>query len=162
MTVDLATLRTLEQAARGPRWRHTWTHEQGSGHGIAPSECPKCIIAALADELDGLRAEVERLRSHILDIDAHATPYGDIPDDPGWVGSYLLTAGALHRALGTIGHTAPSCQAEAEIERLRGERDEAQADAQVRRVCHPCEACDAARDRRLAAATPTEGKPYGH
>lgn len=63
--------------------------------------------------------EVDRLRTHILDIAAHATPYGDIPDDPGYVGTYLLSAGALHRALGTIGHTAPSCEAEAELAELR-------------------------------------------
>jgi hypothetical protein len=68
---------------------------------------------------EALAAEVRRLREHILDIDAHATPFGDIPDDPGWVGTYLVTAGALHRALGKIGRTAPSCSAEAEVRRLR-------------------------------------------
>jgi hypothetical protein len=82
--------------------------------------------------------ELERLRAHVLDIAAHATPYGDIPDDPGYVGTYLLTAGALHRALGTIGHTAPSCQAEAERDeqardrhrwRTRAEQAEAERDA---------------------------------
>lgn len=67
---------------------------------------------------DEARAEIERLRAHILDIDAHATPYGDLPDEPGYVGTYLLTAGALHRALGTIGHSAVSCQAEAELASL--------------------------------------------
>ncbi|MER7213147.1 hypothetical protein ABT340_39300 [Streptosporangium sp. NPDC000239] len=79
-----------------------------------------------------LVAEVERLRAHILDIDAHATPYGDIPDDPGYVGIYLVTAGALHRALGKVGHCAPSCQAEAERDALRAElerRDQADAEA---------------------------------
>jgi hypothetical protein len=60
-------------------------------------------------------AEVARLRDHIADIDAHATPYGDLPEDPGYVGTYLLTAGALHRALGTLGHSAPSCTAEADL-----------------------------------------------
>lgn len=75
-----------------------------------------------ATEAD-LRAENERLRAHILDIDAHATPYGDIPDEPGWVGTYLLTAGALHRALGKIGHSAPSCDAEAMRDHLLAERD---------------------------------------
>lgn len=64
-------------------------------------------------------AELEALRQHILDIDAHATPYGDIPDEPGWIGTYLVTAGALHRALGKVGHTAPKCQAEAELAKLR-------------------------------------------
>jgi hypothetical protein len=76
------------------------------------------IIRRLLDLEADLRhtwAQRDQLRGHILDIDAHATPYGDIPDDPGWTGTYLLTAGALHRALGKIGHSAPSCQAEAEL-----------------------------------------------
>lgn len=70
-------------------------------------------------ELAKARKEVERLRQHILDIDAHATPYGDLPEEPGYVGTYLVTAGALHRALGKIGHTAPKCEAEADRDRLR-------------------------------------------
>jgi hypothetical protein len=37
------------------------------------------------------------------------------------VGTYLLTAGALHRALGRIGHSAPCCQAEAERDAARAE-----------------------------------------
>lgn len=52
--------------------------------------------------------EVERLRAAILDIDAHATPFGE--DEHGFVdGGYLVTVGALHRALGLIGHTARKC-----------------------------------------------------
>jgi hypothetical protein len=47
------------------------------------------------------------------DIIAHATPFGDIPDDPGWVGSYLVSAGAIHRAAGKLGRLAPACDAEA-------------------------------------------------
>lgn len=78
-------------------------------------------IDKLATELEQTRAERDQLRQHILDIDAHATPYGDIPDDPGYVGVYLLTAGALHRALGTIGHTAPKCEAEAKLSEARAE-----------------------------------------
>lgn len=71
--------------------------------------------------------ERDQLRQHILDIDAHATPYGDLPEDPGDVGVYLLSAGALHRALGKIGHTAPNCQAEAQLAEAILERDEARA-----------------------------------
>jgi len=74
-----------------------------------------------------LEAEVQRLRQHILDIDAHATPYGDIPREPGWVGMYLLTAGALHRALGTIGHSAPNCQAEADLAAMTARAESAEA-----------------------------------
>jgi hypothetical protein len=69
-----------------------------------------------------LNAERDALRQAILDIDAHATPYGDIPDEPGWIGTYLVTAGALHRALGKIGHSAPACDAEAERNELRAGR----------------------------------------
>jgi len=71
--------------------------------------------------------ERDQLRQHILDIDAHATPYGDLPEDPGYVGVYLLSAGALHRALGKIGHTAPNCQAEADLAEAIRERDQARA-----------------------------------
>ena len=67
-----------------------------------------------------LTVEVERYRQHILDIDAHATPFGpDLVDEPGFNGSYLISAGALHRALGLIDQTAPSCNAEAELEAAR-------------------------------------------
>jgi hypothetical protein len=72
---------------------------------------------------DAAVARAEKAEAHILDIDAHATPFGDIPDEPGYVGTYLLTAGALHRALGTIGHTAPSCEAEAERDVLQARLD---------------------------------------
>ena len=79
-------------------------------------------ILWLSDELEPLaamEAEVDALRQHILDIDAHATPYGDPPDEPGFVGTYLLTAGALHRALGKIGYSAPNCSAEVERNAMR-------------------------------------------
>jgi cell division septum initiation protein DivIVA len=71
-------------------------------------------VHRLEREVESLRRQVAEARERILDIDAHATPYGDLPDEPGWVGTYLVTAGALHRALGKIGHSAPSCSAEAE------------------------------------------------
>lgn len=82
----------------------------------------------VAPAVEWLIDEVERLREHILDIDAHATPYGDIPGEPGYVGTYLLTAGALHRALGTIGHSAARCQAEAERDAARAEVERLQAE----------------------------------
>jgi len=41
----------------------------------------------------------DRLRAAILDIDAHATPLGH--DEDGFVtGGYLVSVGAMHRALG--------------------------------------------------------------
>lgn len=76
-------------------------------------------LISIANGVRLLNAELDKLRGHILDIDAHATPFGDLPDDPGYVGMYLVTAGALHRALGKIGHTAPSCTAEAERDAAR-------------------------------------------
>lgn len=82
-----------------------------------------CDAIRLADALDADRAALQKLRSHILDISAHATPFSDIEDDPGYVAIYLLTAGALHRALGTIGHSAASCDAEAKVTEQTAEID---------------------------------------
>lgn len=67
-----------------------------------------------SDQLDRLYDERDQLRAAILDIDAHATPIGlaDENDPDGNPHHYALTVGALHRALGKVGHTAPSCQAE--------------------------------------------------
>lgn len=51
---------------------------------------------------------IERLRAAILDIDAHATPYGE--DSDGFVsGGYFITVGSLHRALGVVGHSTAKC-----------------------------------------------------
>lgn len=86
------------------------------------------IIEVKDEQLDLFRAELDQLRAHILDIDAHATPFGDLPDDPGYVGMYLVTAGALHRALGRIGRTAPSCTAEAELAQLRAQYEQRTAE----------------------------------
>jgi hypothetical protein len=62
-----------------------------------------------ADSLESLRAENKRLRDAILDIDAHATGMGE--DEHGFVSKgYIVTIGALHRALGVVGHTAVKCR----------------------------------------------------
>lgn len=97
------------------------------GESVLPEHMAH-IGKRVAPAVERLIGEVRRLREHILDIDAHATPYGDIPDEPGYAGTYLLTAGALHRALGRIGHSAPCCQAEAERDAARAEVE------QLRRV----------------------------
>jgi len=57
-------------------------------------------------------AEAASLRAAIRDIDAHATPV--IPGGAEEPTHYLLTVGALHRALGSgnVSLTAPKCQAE--------------------------------------------------
>jgi hypothetical protein len=60
-------------------------------------------------EVESLRSECKRLRDAILDIDAHATGMGE--DKDGIVtGGYIVTIGALHRALGVVGHTAVKCR----------------------------------------------------
>lgn len=62
-----------------------------------------------ADQLDALRSECDRLRAAILDIDAHATGIGE--DEHGFVSKgYVVTIGALHRALGVVGHPAVKCR----------------------------------------------------
>ena len=45
------------------------------------------------------------MRGAILDIDAHATPYGT----GEWAEAYVISAGSLHRALGLVGHSSPKC-----------------------------------------------------
>lgn len=91
-----------------------------------------------------LARKLHEAHAAVLDIDAHATPYGDIPDEPGWVGTYLVTAGALHRALGKVGHSAPKCQAEADLELMRQAVD---AQRELRRV---------AEEKLIAVATTVE------
>jgi hypothetical protein len=93
----------------------------------ALGEQHQAAVNGLAD----LASKLHDAHAAILDIDAHATPYGDIPDEPGWIGTYLVTAGALHRALGKVGHSAPKCQAEADLELMRQAVD---AQRELRRV----------------------------
>jgi len=72
-------------------------------------------------EVARLTAENERLRAAILDIDAHATPFAE--DADGFVTMYVMSVGALHRALGIIGHSAAAVVASdvtGEQERYRG------------------------------------------
>lgn len=70
---------------------------------------------------DRAEADRDRLKAAILDIDAHATPIGIAnPNDPdGNPHHYAVTVGALHRALGKVGHTAAPCTAEAVVDRVR-------------------------------------------
>jgi hypothetical protein len=92
------------------------------------------ITEGLEEVVDVVRARVDRLtrerdeaRAAIADIDRHATPIGLLhEDDPeGSPHHYIVTVGALHRALGKA-YTAEPCEAErlrlrAEVARLRGE-----------------------------------------
>lgn len=84
----------------------------------------KTLDQMTSDDLDQLHAERDQYRAAILDIDAHATPVGLAnPDDPdGNPHHYAVTVGALHRALGKVGHTAPLCTAEAERDGAYRER----------------------------------------
>ena len=80
------------------RWRcpHCFPELFPAARPAAGSSSPD--VTALADEL----------RNAILDIDAHATPFGT--DDDGFVsGGYLISVGSLHRALGVVGHSAAKC-----------------------------------------------------
>ena len=71
-------------------------------------ETPAGELAHYWSQVIKLTDEVSRLRAAILDIDAHATPYGE--DKDGFVdGGYLVSVGALHRALGVVGYSARKC-----------------------------------------------------
>ena len=66
------------------------------------------VCAVAADALEAQASRITELRNAILDIDAHATPFGT--DDDGFVsGGYLISVGSLHRALGVVGHSAAKC-----------------------------------------------------
>lgn len=97
-------------------------------HAEAGAELSSERLAEVRQELAEARAEGEQFRQHILDIDAHATPYEDLPDDPGYVGLYLLTSGALHRALGKVGHTAVPCQDARKVTELQEKLEQAERD----------------------------------
>lgn len=101
-------------------------------HGCTPdAPCLLCENTSLRTQLTQAQAEVEKLREilnrfkdHILDIVAHATAFGDLPDEPGFTGTYLVTAGSIHRAIGAVGHTSPSCDAEAKLSQQQAHIDQ--------------------------------------
>lgn len=65
------------------------------------------LLAFGAETSEG-RSAADRGVQAILDIAAHATPYGE--DEDGFVnGGYLVSVGAIHRALGVVGHSAAPC-----------------------------------------------------
>jgi chromosome segregation ATPase len=90
-----------------------------------PNDLAARLVQAEA-RADKAEAERDVLREHILDIDAHATPYEDLPDDPGYVGLYLLTSGALHRALGKVGRSASPCKDAVKVTELLEKLEEAE------------------------------------
>lgn len=66
------------------------------------------LLAFGADTTEA-RVVADRGVQAILDIAAHATPFGE--DADGFVnGGYLVSVGAIHRALGVVGHTAAPCE----------------------------------------------------
>ena len=86
-------------------------YKDGDCAECAPARQLLATIDALKAENARLTSEVSRLRAHILDIDAHAAPFGE--DANGFVtGGYVISVGSLHRALGAVGHTAPKCTTE--------------------------------------------------
>lgn len=113
------------------------------GEQIHPDWCRECRVTKAQRERDEARAA-------IADIDAHATPVGLLNnDDPeGSPHHYLVTVGALHRALGKA-YTAELCDAERErlrldvqslqhtCEELERQRDEAREDV-GREPCAEC------------------------
>jgi hypothetical protein len=87
-------------------------------------------VAYLEARVGELHNTIGELRAAIADIDAHATPVGLLHnDDPeGSPHHYLLTVGALHRALGKA-YTAEPCEAERSRLRVELERSEASRQA---------------------------------
>lgn len=83
-------------------------------------------LAAAIASLGKSETELAAFRAAILDIDAHATPIGlaDANDPDGNPHHYAVTVGALHRALGKIGHTAAPCTAEAAVARVQALADQ--------------------------------------
>lgn len=80
------------------------TGSDGPGAGGVTDRTGNLAAANLDDGTDF----ADELRNAILDIDAHATPFGT--DDDGFVsGGYLISVGSLHRALGVVGHSAAKC-----------------------------------------------------
>ena len=69
---------------------------------------PVGMMQRVVAEIDTLREQAEALKAAVLDIDAHATPLGE--DEDGFItGGYIVSVGALHRALGVVGHAARKC-----------------------------------------------------
>ena len=102
------TCRSTQPAARhtGRWWRLTDGTVDDSRHGPCPDEWHACPAAGSSPP--DYTALADELRNAILDIDAHATPFGT--DDDGFVsGGYLISVGSLHRALGVVGHSAAKC-----------------------------------------------------
>lgn len=102
------TCRSTQPAARhtGRWWRLTDGTVDDSRHGPCPDEWHACPAAGSSSP--DVTALADELRNAILDIDAHATPFGT--DDDGFVsGGYLISVGSLHRALGVVGHSAAKC-----------------------------------------------------
>lgn len=96
----------------------------GRGPSMAVGEGTELAkrVAYLEARVGELNNTIGELRASIADIDAHATPVGLLHnDDPeGSPHHYMLTVGALHRALGKA-YTAEPC--ESERARLRSELD---------------------------------------
>ena len=68
------------------------------------------VMRMMIGETDDSKPVSDRAVTAIIDIAAHSTPFGE--DDEGFVsGGYLVSVGAMHRALGVVGHSAAPCPA---------------------------------------------------
>lgn len=131
--------------------QHT-TFSGPDGKEIHPHWCREC--------------RVSELKAAIADIDAHATPVGLLNnDDPdGSPHHYLLTVGALHRALGKA-HTAEPCESErarlrVEVDRLRREVEfEGKPEEFYWSPPSPTDLCCCATDEQAAQLGPRFSRP---
>lgn len=105
-------------------------------HKALQDEIREWSPTKLIAQIEELMAERDALREHILDIDAHATPYEDLPDDPGYVGLYLLTSGALHRALGKVGHTAVPCRDAVKVTEVMKKLEDVERERDALKAAH--------------------------
>jgi hypothetical protein len=80
--------------------------DMGNQHDDDQSKSNRVAEDIDREEVGALRSRVATLTQAILDIDAHAVALGE--DKDGWASvGYFVSIGALHRALGLIGHPAP-------------------------------------------------------
>lgn len=89
-------------------------------HDVLGWRTPKEVEEAIGRATGPLQVEVQVLRGHIANIDAHThVGYGQPDKNPDDTGRYLIDAPALHRALGAIDQESLSCKAEQDLQALR-------------------------------------------
>lgn len=116
-----------EQREQAEACIKAWHARRGPSMAVGEGTELAKRVAYLDARVGELNNTIGELRASIADIDAHAIPVGLLHnDDPeGSPHHYLLTVGALHRALGKA-YTAEPCESErarlrVEVDRLRRE-----------------------------------------